>query len=235
MSSDNDSTASPDARVVQVSEVDNVAVIRMDDGKANAVSHTMLDELNSALSSASDADAVVLLGREGKFSAGFDLSVMQGGTQGVIELVTRGADLALDLFMWKRPVVFGVTGHALAMGAVMMCCADHRVGADGEFKIGFNEVAIGLPMPEFAVEIARERLTTPAFHESISLAKIYNPAEALKAGFLDELADPAQVESSAVETATRLAGYLNLNAFEITRKSMRGEAADRLKAIVGLN
>jgi enoyl-CoA hydratase len=221
--------------LVTVAEADNVAVIKMDDGKANAVSHKLLDELNAALENAADADAIVLLGRDGKFSAGFDLSVMQGGSGGIMELVTRGAELAVDLFMWKRPVVFGVTGHSLAMGAVLMCCADHRVGADGNFKIGFNEVAIGLPMPEFAVEIARERLTTPAFHQSISLAKIYDPAGALAAGFLDEVVDPAEVETRAVEDATQLAGYLNLNAFEITRKSMRGEAAERLKKIVGIS
>ena len=161
-----DDTTTPDgAGPVTVTVTDGVAVIDLDDGKANALGFDVLAGLESALdrAEADDVSAVVIVGREGKFSAGFDLKVMTSGPEGARDMLGRGALLGLRMYMFPKPVVLAVTGHALAMGAILLCCADVRVGADGPFKIGLNEVAIGMPVPGFAVGICQDRLAIPAF------------------------------------------------------------------------
>lgn len=217
--------------VVRTSIDGPVAVIDVDDGKANALGFELLDALDAALDRAEqDADAVALVGRPGKFSAGFDLSVMTGGPEGARDLLGRGAELGLRLFESPLPVVLGVTGHALAMGGILLCCADVRVGADGPFKIGLNEVAIGMPVPAFAVEICRDRLSPRAFTRAVQLARIHGPAEALDAGFLDEVVEAEAVRDRTVEVAAELAERLHRGPFRATRRTIRAALAGELRA-----
>lgn len=209
----------------------DVAVVEMDDGKANALGFAMLDAVEAALDRAEgEAGAVVLAGREGRFSAGFDLSVMTSGPEGARELLGRGAELGLRLYELPIPVVLGVTGHALAMGGILLCCGDLRVGAEGPFKIGLNEVAIGMPVPSFAAELTRDRLTPRAYTRATQLARIHDPAEALDAGFLDELVDPVSVVSRSKELAAELAGRLHAGPFRATRRIIRSKLATELRA-----
>ena len=144
---------------VQYSLDGNIARILFDDGKANALSHDALDALSDALDrAASEANCVLWLGRPGRFSAGFDLRVMSQGRRAITELVAKGAKLALRVYESPVPVVLGVTGHALAMGAILLMAADRRIGTAGNFKIGLNEVAIGMTLPDFGIEFAKARL-----------------------------------------------------------------------------
>jgi enoyl-CoA hydratase len=145
-----------------------------------------------------------------------------------MELMEKGAKVALRLHEWPKPRVMAVTGHALAMGAVLLGCADLRIGAVGDFKIGFNEVGIGMPMPEFANELHRGRLSPRHFHQAIALARIYGPVEAVEAGFLDRVADADEVVDVAVGTAAELATRLNQSAFAITRATMDRDLTARL-------
>lgn len=217
---------------VSVTVIDGVAIIDLDDGKANALGFAVLDGLDSAFDRASDDDvaAVALIGRDGKFCAGFDLSVMTSGPQQARDMLARGAELGLRLVTFPKPVVFGVTGHALAMGAILLCCADVRIGAEGPFKIGLNEVAIGMPVPAFAVEVCRARLAVPAFNRAVQLAHIHSPSEAHAAGFLDEVVDAEYVRDRAIETAAELGKRLHAGPFRTTRRTARGEMADALHA-----
>jgi enoyl-CoA hydratase len=209
----------------------DVAVVTLDDGKANALSFAVLDGLEAALARAeTDARAVVVTGRPGKFSAGFDLSVMTGSPQGARDLLGRGAEFGLRLYSSPLPVVLGVTGHALAMGAILLCCGDVRVGAEGPFKLGLNEVAIGMPVPRFAVELCRDRLSKRSFTNALQLAHVHDPSEALDAGFLDELVDPDRVEHRSLEVAAELAARLHAGPFRQTRRTMRGDLTERLRA-----
>src|SRR3954454_7431827 len=117
----------------------DVAVIRVDDGKANALSHAVIDALEAALHKAgTEAKAVVLVGREGKFSAGFDLKTMTAGPEQAIGLLKAGIELALSVYLSPIPVVVAATGHGLAMGAILLMAADLRIGAEGPYKIGMN-------------------------------------------------------------------------------------------------
>ncbi len=209
----------------------DVAVIRFDDGKANAFSFEALAALSAALDEAtSSSKAAVLIGREGKFSAGFDLSVMTGDSvEAAADLLTAGANLGLQVFEAPIPVVFGVTGHALAMGGILLTCADYRVGADGPYKLGLNEVAIGMAVPSFAVELCRDRLVKSWFTRCVQHAHICSPEEAVAASFLDEVVPLDEVGDRAIAVAHELAARVHAGPFRVTRQLMRGELAEELK------
>lgn len=208
----------------------DVSILTLDDGKANAISFEVLDALDTALDAATEASkAIVLMGREGKFSAGFDLTVMTGDIAGARKLLSGGAELAMRVLMSPIPVVLGVTGHALAMGGILTTTADYRVGAAGNFKIGLNEVAIGMPVPRFAVEMTRDRLAKKWFTRCVQQAEVVGPDDAVDAGFLDEVVAADQVQARAVEVAARLAATVHPTPFRVTRETIRGGLAVSLR------
>jgi enoyl-CoA hydratase len=168
--------------IVSFDSADGVAVIRMDDGKANVLSPAMLASLNGALDQAGGQDVVVLTGRPGMFSAGFDLSVFQAGGEKAFEMLMDGLTLARRLLSWPTPVVVACNGHAIAMGAFLLLSGDYRVGASGTFKITANEVVIGMILPRTAIEICRQRLTPAAFNRAALLAEVFDPQAAVGAG-----------------------------------------------------
>lgn len=205
-------------------ELDEAGVVhvRLDDGKANAVSPDVIAALHGALDRAeSDGRAVLLVGRPGRFSAGFDLSIMQQGADQARALVRSGAELALRIYEFPRPVVMACTGHALAMGVITLLAGDVRIGADGDFKLGLNEVSIGMPVPAFATELARDRLSPRHFTRAVSHAEIYSPADAVEAGYLDEVVAPDDLVTVATERARYLADRVKPAAFGLTRTNAR--------------
>lgn len=208
----------------------DVAVITLDDGKANALSFAVLDGLNEALTAAeASAKAVVLVGREDKFSAGFDLKVMTGSIEDARNLLSGGALLGLRLFTFPMPVVLGVTGHALAMGGILTTTADYRVGAEGNYKLGLNEVAIGMPVPSFGVELCRDRLSPAWFTRCVQNATLCSPTEAVEAGFLDEVVGLDGVEARARVVAAQFAETVHPGPFRMTRQTIRGALAEQLR------
>jgi len=152
-----------------------------------------------------EAKAVVLVGRDRRFSAGFDLGEMTGGAESARKLVTAGAHLMLRLYSFPRPVIAACTGHALAAGAILLLSSDARIGAEGDFKIGLNEVAIQMTLPIFALELARARLSKRHFTASTTQARIYDPISAVDAGYLDRTAKPESLLDAALDEARRLA------------------------------
>ncbi len=210
-------------RLVNYTVEKEVAVLSMDDGKVNAMSFAMMGELDHALKRAAEEDrAVVLAGRPGVFSAGFDLRVMKSGPEGVRRMVKAGMELKAAFFNYPRPAVIACTGHALAGGAVWLLMADTRFGATGDFRIGMNEVAIGMAMPKAVSVIAEERLSRRYYSRSILEAEIYDPAGALDAGFLDRLASPETVVEAAIIHAAKLGSYPK-DAYAETKSSLRKE------------
>jgi enoyl-CoA hydratase len=186
---------------------DGIAVVRLDDGKVNALSPAVVAGLGAALDRAEkEAAALLLLGREGVLCAGFDLRTMRAGPEAVRSLVTGGAELFLRFLASPLPVVVGCPGHALAAGALLLLSADQRLGAAGEARIGLNEVAIGMRLPIFAVEIARLRLSARHFARATVQAEIFGPEGALGAGYLDRVVPAPALEAAARAEAARLAG-----------------------------
>jgi len=205
----------------------DVAVVHFDDGKANVLTHSAIAALQGTLTAAEadGARAVVLIGRPGRFSAGFDLSVMTAGPDQARDLLRAGALLARRIYTFPVPVVLGVTGHALAMGAILLMAADVRVGADGAFKVGLPEVEIGMPLPRFAVEMARDRLSKGHFVAATQHAVVTPPAEAVAVGFLDQVVAPDEVEATALAAGHDLAARLHAAPFVMTRENCRGAIA----------
>ena len=183
-----------------------VAVLRMDDGKANAVSAELMDELDTLLERArEEARAVVLAGREGRFSGGFDLTVMMASPESARDLVHTGAQFLMSLYLHPQPVVAACTGHALAAGALLLLASDVRIGSEGTFKIGLNEVAIGMRLPIFAIELARDRLSRRHFVAASALGRVYNPTEAVDVGYLDRTVPADRCVQEAIAAARKLA------------------------------
>ena len=204
---------------------DSVAVITMDDGKANALSLAVIEALHACLDRAErEAAAVLLTGRDRRLSGGFDLSVMTSSVENMRTLVTAGAELLMRLYLFPRPVVVACNGHALAMGALLLLVADARIGADGDFKIGLNEVSIQMPLPVFGMELARARLSKRHFTAAVTQARIYDPQRAVDAGYLDATAPPQQLYNVAFAAARQLAVLPN-PAFSSTKERERGATA----------
>lgn len=204
-----------------------VAVISVDDGKANALTRQVLADLDSALETARDDSsirAVVIAGRPARFSAGFDLPTMTGSAEGMRALVAEGGRFMARLLVYPKPVVAACTGHALAAGAFLLLAADHRIGAQGDWKIGLNEVAIGMALPKWAIELARYRLRPSELDWRAVLGQVADPEEAVAAGFLDRLVAPEDVVAEATKTAAELAS-LRTAAVEGTKARLRGPVA----------
>jgi len=182
-----------------------IARITMDDGKVNVFSIPLLRALHDAFDRAeSDGAVVVLEGREGYFSAGFDLKVLGGARQDVLEILTLGATLAERVLSFPTPVLAVCTGHAYPAGAFLLLSADLRIGVSGPFRIGLNEVRIGMTLPWFAIEIARQRLHPASFDRTVVNAAMYTPEEAVAAGFLDQVVAPEALGAVVLEAAAGL-------------------------------
>jgi enoyl-CoA hydratase len=211
---------------------DAIATITIDDGKVNALSVAVLAELNAALDQAERDDAVVILaGRDGVFSAGFDLPVLRGRGPDALAMLRAGFELAARLLAFPRPLVIACTGHAVAMGVFLLLCGDYRVGATGPYKITANEVAIGLTMPRAAVEICRQRLTPAHFNRAVVLAETFSPADAVAAGFLDRTAGASSVPEVARGVAAQLA-TLDRSAHEATKRRARAQALSAIRSAI---
>jgi enoyl-CoA hydratase len=209
--------------LAQLQRDKHLALLSLDDGKANAISHAMIDCLNGLLDEAErdvQIKSLVITGRAGRFSAGFDLSVMKNGPEAVRDLVGAGAMLALRLYEFPKPVVMACSGHALAMGGILLFTADWRTGADGAFKIGLNEVQIGMTMPQFGAELARNRISPRYFTRAVLNAEVFAPSVAMDAGYLDEVVDDLSLIDFACVQADRLAA-LDPRAFASTKRRIR--------------
>jgi enoyl-CoA hydratase len=210
--------------------VDRIGVIRLDDGKVNALSFEVIAAIGAAFDRAEpEAAAVVLIGRAGRFSGGFDLATMRQGPGPARALVTAGAELALRLYAYPLPVIAACTGHALAMGGFLLLASDVRIGASGDFKLGFNEVAIGLTVPRFGVELGLERLSVRHHTRALVTAEIYDPVRACDAGILDRVVAPDAVLEEAMSEARRLA-TLSPIAYRGTKQKLRAATIARIRA-----
>ena len=220
---------------VSISVEDKVAIITMDDGKANALSHEMVAKLQEAFDQAeAEANSVVLAGRDGKFCAGFDLSVMMKGPEQARKLVIAGGKLFLRLYDFPLPIVVACTGHAVAGGVLLAATGDVRIGANGSFKFGLNEVAVGLAVPILAHQFALDRLSPQEVYPAVVLAKMYNPEAAVQAGWLDRVADPGDVRTNSIAEATRL-GQLPRAAYTTTKRSLRKRSIDYIRSTMEQN
>lgn len=187
---------------------DNVATIAINNGKVNAISHQVIEELHAALNKAEEYKAVVVLtGQVGMLSAGYDLQIMRESMQAAMQLLEQGSKLTRRMLAFPYPILVACTGHAVAKGAFLLLAADYRIGTAGDFKIGLNEVAIGMSMHYAGIEMARARLTPMFFNRCTLLADMLSPKEAVTAGFLDKVVTEAEflpTVSAVAQAMTKL-------------------------------
>lgn len=210
------------ASLVTYQRDESVVRVGMDDGKLNVLSPQMLVELGEAFEQASgEGVPVVLRGREGVLSAGFDLKVLQGGDgTAAADLLKAGFVLSRRIFSFPTPVVVACTGHAIAMGLFLVMSADYRIGVDGPFRITANEVQIGMTLPRAAIDVCRYRLGHPYFDRVAALAEVFTPKTALPSGIFSRVVDAAELDEAVEEAATTMAG-LNMRAHEGTKLRAR--------------
>jgi enoyl-CoA hydratase len=209
-----------------------VATIRMDDGKANALSISMLSALHSAFGQAEDDGAIVVLtGREGTFSGGFHLPTLRGSGPDRGKMLRSGFDLAVRILTFPMPVVIACPGNAVAQAAILLLCADERIGATGPYKITMNEVLIGLIVARSMIEIGRYRLTPSQLHRTFALAEVYSPEAAVHAGFLDRVVPAGDVLAVAQDTAQRFTSF-DRKAHAATKARLREDMLSRLRASI---
>ena len=208
---------------------DAVATITLNNGKVNALSHEVFAELNAALDQAeSDRAVVILTGQPGIFSAGYDLKEMTRSPEAAGALVEVGSSLSLRLLSFPTPVIAACSGHAIAKGAFLLLSSDLRLGVEGPFKIGLNEVAIGMTMHHAGIELARNRLQPAAFQRSVINAEMFDPQAAVSAGFLDRLAPADALLDTAYAEAARLT-ELDMKAHHQTKLKARAGFLASLK------
>lgn len=200
---------------------DGIATLTLSNGKVNAISPEVIAAFNSALDQAElDRAVVIITGQPGILSGGYDLKVMTSGPENAISLVTAGSTLARRLLAHPFPVVVACPGHAVAKGAFLLLSVDYRIGVDGPFSIGLNEVQIGMTMHHAGIELARDRLSKSAFHRSVINAEMFSPTGALDAGFLDKVVSAEELQSAARTAALQLK-KINMVAHKNTKLKVR--------------
>ena len=215
----------------QVTIDDGIAWITIDDGKVNAMSLEMIEAIGRALDVAEKAGAVtVIRGREGVFSAGFDLTTFSLGLEATVAMVGAGARLVERLLSFPRPVLTVCTGHAYPMGAFVMLASDVRFGLAGPWRIGLNETAIGLTLPRFAVELARHRLTPPGLAR-VATAQLFGPEEAARLGYLDRVLAGDELDAAVDAEAARLRA-LDMPSFEATKARLNAPILGAVRAAI---
>ena len=212
-----------------------IATLTLSNGKVNAISPQVIADFNAALDRAEQDRAVVIItGQPGILSGGYDLKVMTAGPEQAVNLVTQGSTLARRLLAHPFPVVVACPGHAVAKGAFLLLSVDYRIGVDGPFSIGLNEVQIGMTMHHAGIELARDRLRKSAFHRSVINGEMFNPQHAMDAGFLDKVVQPEELHTAALEAARQLK-KINMKAHKNTKLKVRKALLDTLDNAIELD
>ena len=202
---------------------DGVAILTLDDGKANALGTQTWGELNEALDKAEKEDAIVIItGREGMMSGGFDLKEMKSGPQDAMELTSEGSKFARRVMAYPRPVIMAAPGHTIAMGAFLALACDYSMIKAGNYKVGLNETLIGMTMHNFGIEMGRYHLAKNYFNRCVINGEIFDPKGAMHAGFFDRVV-PEEQWPMAIPMAGQMFGQLNPKAFRETKVRSRKE------------
>ena len=172
--------------VATLTNDENVSIITLDDGKVNVFSPTMIEEVSNLLDKVpTDKGSLLIVGREGIFSAGFDLKVlMSGDAEKAVGMLRSGFEMLSRIFSFPRPVVAACSGHAIALGAFLLCSCDYRVGTKGKFQIGANEVRNNMIVPTPILELAKFKLAKNHKQRALLNGEMYLIEDAVAPGYL---------------------------------------------------
>ena len=211
---------------------DGIAVITLNDGKANAFSFDMMAALEACMDKAEAEADVILLTSEGRaMSAGFDLKVMQNEPDRVSDMVANGGTFLTRLFGNDKPTIIAAPGHGIAAGGLLMLSADYRIAAEGEARFGLNESAIGMVLPPYGYELAKFRINNKYLDAAFVGAELFDVHTAVKVGFVDEVVAADTLMSRAMEKAKAFQ-TLHAKAYAGNKRLVRGETTERMAASV---
>lgn len=214
---------------------DGIATLTLSNGKVNAISPDVIAAFNAALDRAEqDRAIVVITGQPGILSGGYDLKVMTSGPQNAIDLVAAGSTLARRMLAHPYPIIVACPGHAVAKGAFILLSADYRIGVEGPFSIGLNEVQIGMTMHHVGIELARDRLRKSAFHRSVINGEMFDPQGALEAGFLDKVVTVDALQAT-IQAVAQQFKKINMTAHRNTKLKVRKALLETLDAAIALD
>jgi enoyl-CoA hydratase len=214
---------------------DGIATLTLSNGKVNAISPDVIAAFNTALDRAEQDRAIVIItGQPGILSGGYDLKVMTSGPQNAINLVAAGSNLARRMLAHPFPIIVACPGHAVAKGAFILLSSDYRIGVEGPFSIGLNEVQIGMTMHHVGIELARDRLRKSAFHRSVINGEMFDPAAAVDAGFLDKVV-PAEQLLATAQAAAQQMKKINMTAHRNTKLKVRKALLETLDAAIEMD
>ena len=208
---------------------ENISIITLDDGKANVFSSKMSKDINECLDEVpTENGCLIITGREGILSGGFDLKVIQGGDIEIIqEMTLAGFKLLSRIFSFPRPVIAACSGHAVALGTFLLCCCDYRIGVKGDFMLGANEMRTNMVIPPPILELIKFRVTEDHKYRAVLGAEMYSLENAISAGLMDEVVDQDVLMKSAMEKAADLS-TMGHPSYSMTKELF---IADALKKI----
>jgi len=185
----------------------DVSIITLNDGKANVFSPEMSKTISSLLDEVpDDKGSLVITGRPGIFSAGFDLKIISSGdASAVSSMIKTGFTLLARVYNFPRPVIAACSGHGVALGAFLLCCADYRIGAKGQFIVQANETRNNMSIPTPILEISKTRISKTHWYRAILNAEAYPIEKAIEPGYLDEVVEAESLMTRAMEVANDLA------------------------------
>jgi enoyl-CoA hydratase/carnithine racemase len=219
---------------MQIERVADAVVLRMRAGKANAIGPAWLARMETLLDEALSAHprALVITGYESFFSAGLDLPALDAlGREQMSSFVMAFSRTMLRVFELPLPVVAAVNGHAIAGGCVLALQADFRVGARAEFRMGLNEVQLGIALPAVVLETLRAQVPPQSLLPIALEGRLFTPQEANALGLLHELVPPDRLEQRATERALEL-GALPPEAFAAVKRAIRAPVAQHARDLM---
>ena len=194
-------------RIATLTSKDDISIITLDDGKANVFSPKMIQDVNECLDKVpTESGAIIITGREGMFSAGFDLKIISAGDiQATMDMSLSGFKLLSRIFSFPRPILAACSGHGIALGTFLLCCCDYRVGVKGDFMIGANEMRTNMVIPIPILELISHIVSASHKYRAILGAEMYSIESGLEAGLIDEIVDPENLMETAMLKAKDLA------------------------------
>ena len=194
-------------KIATIKKEDDISIITLDDGKANVFSPEMSNQLNACLDQVdTESGCLIITGREGMFSAGLDLKVIQSGdVDRIVEMSSSAFKLLARIFSFPRPVIAACSGHGIALGTFLICCCDYRIGIKGDFMLGANEMRTNMVIPTPILELIKFRVNDSYKYRAVLGAEMYNFNQAQEAGLIDDVVDVDNLMSAATKKAKDLA------------------------------
>lgn len=219
---------------LRISDAGGIRTLALARGKANAIDHTFAAELLAAVRDAATDGAVrglVVTSANAKlFSGGFDLVALASATPAEFEGFIRTVEeLFLELFLFPKPAVAALTGHAIAGGALVAGACDFRLAAEGSGRIGLPEITLGVVVPPLCLEALRPVFGERALARLCLTGDALPFAEAQGLGVVDRVVPAESLAMEAEALVARLAAF-DGGTYAAMKRLLRAPAAEHAEA-----